>query len=100
MSGTIDSLVPDYIGGHAEAVVRETISNALRHAHATELTLTVEAGDALIITMVDNGLGMPPEVARSGLCNLEQRATELGGALTVGEEPGGGTRVTWRVPLD
>ncbi|KOV90113.1 GAF domain-containing protein [Nocardia sp. NRRL S-836] len=100
MSGTIDSLVPDYIGEHAEAVVRETVTNALRHARATELTLTVEAGDALIITMVDNGRGMPPEVARSGLRNLEQRAADLGGALTVGEEPGGGTRVTWRVPLD
>ncbi|HEX8866193.1 MAG TPA: ATP-binding protein, partial [Lentzea sp.] len=100
MSGTIDSLVPEYIGEHAEAVVRETVTNALRHARATELTLTVEAGDALIITMVDNGLGMPPEVARSGLRNLEQRASELNGALTVADEPGGGTRVTWRVPLD
>ncbi|MDX8141427.1 GAF domain-containing protein [Lentzea sp. BCCO 10_0061] len=100
MSGTIDSLVPGYIGDHAEAVVRETVSNALRHAHATELTLTIEAGDALVISMVDNGLGMPPDVARSGLRNLEQRAVELNGALTVGEEPGGGTRVTWRVPLD
>ncbi|MDX8147301.1 GAF domain-containing protein [Lentzea sp. BCCO 10_0061] len=100
MSGTIDSLVPDYIGEHAEAVVRETVSNALRHAHATELTLTVEAGDALIISMVDNGLGMPADVARSGLRNLEQRAAELNGVLTVSEEPGGGTRVTWRVPLD
>jgi signal transduction histidine kinase len=80
--------------------VRETVSNALRHAQATELTLTVEAGDALIITMVDNGLGMPSDVARSGLRNLEQRAVALNGTLTVGEEPGGGTRVTWRVPLD
>jgi signal transduction histidine kinase len=100
MSGTIDSLVPDYIGEHAEAVVRETVTNALRHAHATELTLTAEAGDALIITMVDNGRGMPPDVARSGLRNLEQRAAALNGALTVAGEPGGGTRVTWRVPLD
>ncbi|MGW4209284.1 GAF domain-containing protein [Lentzea sp. NPDC004789] len=99
MSGTIDSLVPDHIGEHAEAVVRETVTNALRHARATELTLTVEAGDALIISMVDNGLGMPPEVARSGLRNLEQRAASLHGALTVADEPGGGTRVTWRVPL-
>ncbi|SER00709.1 Signal transduction histidine kinase [Lentzea xinjiangensis] len=100
MSGTIDSLVPDYIGEHAEAVVRETVSNALRHSRATELTLTVEAGDSLIISMVDNGVGMPPEVARSGLRNLEQRATALNGVLTVGDEPDGGTRVTWRVPLD
>ncbi|MFC3898374.1 hypothetical protein ACFOWZ_43490 [Lentzea rhizosphaerae] len=49
---------------------------------------------------VDNGLGMPPEVARSGLRNLEQRATALNGALIVADEPDGGTRVTWRVPLD
>ncbi|SDF40387.1 Histidine kinase-, DNA gyrase B-, and HSP90-like ATPase [Lentzea fradiae] len=100
MSGTIDSLVPGYIGEHAEAVVRETVSNALRHSRATELTLTVEAGDALAITMADNGVGMPAEVARSGLRNLEQRAEQLHGTLTVAEEPGGGTRVTWRVPLD
>ena len=100
MSGTIDNLVPDYIGEHAQAVVRETVSNALRHARATELTLTVEAGDALVISMVDNGGGMPPQVARSGLRNLEERALSLGGGLTIADEPGGGTRVTWQVPLD
>ncbi|MGW4213605.1 GAF domain-containing sensor histidine kinase [Lentzea sp. NPDC004789] len=100
MSGTIDNLVPDHIGEHAEAVVRELVSNALRHARATELTLTVEAGDTLIITMVDNGVGMPPQVARSGLRNLEQRAAGYGGSCSVAAEPGGGTRVTWQVPLD
>ncbi|TWP48452.1 GAF domain-containing protein [Lentzea tibetensis] len=100
MTGTIDNLVPDHIGEHAEAVVRETMSNAMRHAHATELTITVEAGDSLTITSVDNGVGMPPQVARSGLRNLEQRAAEFGGSLTVAGEPGGGTRVTWQIPLD
>lgn len=100
MSGTIDNLVPDHLGEHAEAVVRELVSNALRHARATELTLTVEAGDTLIITMVDNGVGMPPLVARSGLRNLEQRAAGYGGSCSLAEEPGGGTRVTWQVPLD
>ncbi|MFS8102618.1 GAF domain-containing protein [Lentzea alba] len=100
MSGTIDNLVPDHIGEHAEAVVRELVSNSLRHARATDLTLTVEAGDALVITMVDNGVGMPPHVARSGLRNLEQRAAGYGGTCAVADEPGGGTRVTWQVPLD
>jgi signal transduction histidine kinase len=100
MSGTIDNLVPDHIGDHAEAVVRELVSNALRHSRATDLTLTVEAGDALVISMVDNGVGMPPQVARSGLRNLEQRAAGYGGSCTVADEPGGGTRVTWQVPLD
>ncbi|GAB2817711.1 GAF domain-containing sensor histidine kinase [Lentzea nigeriaca] len=100
MSGTIDNLVPDHLGEHAEAVVRELVSNAVRHARATELTLTVEAGDMLIISMVDNGVGMPPQVARSGLRNLEQRASGYGGSSAVADEPGGGTRVTWQVPLD
>lgn len=50
--------------------------------------------------MVDNGVGMPPQVARSGLRNLEQRAAGYGGTCAVADEPGGGTRVTWQVPLD
>ncbi|HEX8864895.1 MAG TPA: ATP-binding protein, partial [Lentzea sp.] len=100
MSGTIDNLVPDHLGEHAEAVVRELVSNALRHARATELTLTVEAGDTFIISMVDNGVGMPPQVARSGLRNVEQRAAGYGGSCSTADEPGGGTRVTWQVPLD
>ncbi|WP_439657789.1 GAF domain-containing sensor histidine kinase [Lentzea sp. HUAS TT2] len=100
MSGTIDNLVPDHIGEHAEAVVRELVSNALRHSRATDLTLTVEAGEALVISMVDNGVGMPPHVARSGLRNLEERAAGYGGTCAVADEPGGGTRVTWQVPLD
>ncbi|HEX7304701.1 GAF domain-containing sensor histidine kinase [Lentzea sp.] len=100
MSGTIDNLVPDHIGEHAEAVVRELVSNGLRHAHATEMTLTVEASDVLVISMVDNGVGMPPHVARSGLRNLEQRAAGYGGTCTASAEAGGGTRVIWQVPLD
>ncbi|MCP2251249.1 GAF domain-containing sensor histidine kinase [Lentzea aerocolonigenes] len=100
MSGTIDNLVPEHIGEQAEAVVKEVVGNALRHSQATDLTLTVEAGDALTISMVDNGVGMPPHVARSGLRNLEHRAGGCGGSCTVTDEPGGGTRVTWRVPLD
>ncbi|WP_433259839.1 GAF domain-containing protein [Actinosynnema sp. CS-041913] len=99
MTGTVDNSVPEDVAEHAEAVVREAVSNAVRHARATELTLTVEAGEQLTITVVDNGVGLPDQVARSGLHNLEQRAVELGGTLTVSPEPGGGTRVAWQVPL-
>nr|WP_246037322.1 GAF domain-containing protein [Saccharothrix texasensis] len=99
MSGTVDNSVPDYIGEHAEAVVRELVSNAVRHARATELIVTVEAGDSLAITVVDNGVGMPAQVARSGLRNVEQRAVELGGTCAVDPGTEGGTRVTWQVPL-
>ncbi|MFE2752305.1 GAF domain-containing protein [Actinosynnema sp. NPDC059335] len=99
MSGTVDNSVPDDVGEHAEAVVREAVTNAVRHARAKELVLTVEAGDELTITVVDDGVGMPPAVARSGLRNLEQRAVALGGTCSVTGEPAGGTRLTWQVPL-
>ncbi|MBW4718420.1 GAF domain-containing sensor histidine kinase [Saccharothrix sp. SC076] len=99
MTGTVDSSVPDDVAEDAEAVVREAVSNAVRHARATELTVTVEAGDHLTVTVADNGVGMPAQVARSGLHNLERRAAGLGGALAVTAEPGGGTRLTWSVPL-
>jgi signal transduction histidine kinase len=99
MTGTVDNSVPDDVGEHAEAVVREAVTNAVRHAKATELVLTVEAGDELTISVVDDGVGMPPAVARSGLRNLEQRAAALGGTCSVTAEPDGGTRLTWQVPL-
>jgi signal transduction histidine kinase len=100
MSGTVDNSVSDELAEHVEAVIRETVTNAVRHAHAKALTVTVEAGDELIISVVDDGVGVPQDIARSGLLNLEHRAQQFGGALSVTSEPNKGTRVTWRVPLD
>ncbi|HLU60214.1 MAG TPA: GAF domain-containing sensor histidine kinase [Pseudonocardia sp.] len=99
ISGAVDTLVPPRVGVHAVAVVREAVSNAARHAGATAVTLTVEADEDLLVEVVDNGRGMGPGVARSGLRNLEDRARECGGTLHIAPAPGGGTRMSWRVPL-
>jgi nitrate/nitrite-specific signal transduction histidine kinase len=50
-------------------------------------------------TQPDNGIGLPEDVARSGLLNLERRARECDGTISVSANPGGGTRLVWRVPL-
>jgi len=100
ISGPVDTLVPAAVGEHAEAVVREAISNAVRHAHASAVTVTADAGDEFVVEVRDDGVGIDADAARSGLRNLDQRAKECGGELTVGTDPGGGTRVQWRVPLD
>jgi signal transduction histidine kinase len=99
MSGAVDTLVPPAVGVHAVAVVREAVSNAVRHAGAATLTVTVEARDDLRIDVLDDGVGIDPGVARSGLRNLAERARECGGELVVQPGSAGGTRLSWRVPL-
>jgi signal transduction histidine kinase len=99
IGGAVDTLVPQAIAEHANAVVREAVSNALRHASATDLTVVVDAGEELVIEVVDDGVGIAPDVSRSGLANLAERAVTCGGSLDVDSRPGRGTRVTWRVPL-
>jgi signal transduction histidine kinase len=99
ISGAVDTLVVGTVAEHALAVVQEGVSNAVRHAQASDITVTIEAGADLIIDVTDNGVGMPPDVARSGLFNVERRAAECGGTVSVSAGQGGGTRLVWRVPL-
>ncbi|MCP2242339.1 sensor histidine kinase [Lentzea aerocolonigenes] len=101
MSGPVDTLVPDDIAAHAEAVLREALSNAVRHGLATKATVTVDAtADRFTLDVVDNGVGIDLGAARSGLRNLERRAAESGGHLTVDPVPNGGTLLRWQVPLN
>ncbi|WP_298181727.1 GAF domain-containing protein [Saccharomonospora sp.] len=100
LSGSLDMLVPRRVGEHAEAVVREAVSNALRHSGGETVRVAAEADEhRLSVEVADNGVGMPENAHRSGLENLWKRARQCGGELVVDHEPGGGTRVVWRVPL-
>jgi signal transduction histidine kinase len=99
ISGAVDTLVPEDLAAHATAVLREAVSNAIRHSHAGEIVVTVEAAADLIIDVVDDGIGLPPGVARSGLLGVERRATKCGGMAVVVPGPERGTRLTWRAPL-
>jgi signal transduction histidine kinase len=98
MSGAL-AVVPAVLAEHAEAVVREAVSNAVRHADAGELTVTVSVDDDLVIDVTDDGVGIPDTVARSGLHNLCQRAELAGGTCVVERADHGGTRVLWTAPL-
>ncbi len=93
------SLVQATLAGHAEAVVKEAIDNAVRHAEATKLTVAVDVSDELCIEVVDNGKGFPDNLTGDGLAELRERAEAVGGSLTVGDGPGGGTRLRWVAPL-
>ncbi|GAB3744059.1 GAF domain-containing protein [Amycolatopsis oliviviridis] len=99
IAGAVDTLVPPELYEHAEAVVREALSNALRHSGADEISVTVEADRELAIEVSDNGVGLPSSGRRSGLDNLSQRAERCGGHAEFTGRAGGGTRIVWRVPL-
>ena len=93
--------VPDLL-----AVLTEALSNVTRHAGATQVSVTLavtEGGTSLEV--VDDGRGLPDDVAESGLANMRARARARGGGLEVApadpDRPDGraGTRVRWVVPL-
>jgi signal transduction histidine kinase len=104
--GPIDSTVSDSVREHVVAALREALSNAARHADATQVrvSLSVES-DEVVLIVTDNGRGVPTtQERRSGLANLASRAEGSGGRFSV--EPiedhdrgTGGTRVTWRAPI-
>ncbi|CAN1521857.1 HATPase_UhpB-NarQ-NarX-like domain containing protein [Mycobacteriaceae bacterium] len=93
------SVVDATLADHAEAVLREAVSNAIRHAQANSLIINVRVEDDLSVEVIDDGCGMPPDVTASGLANLRARAAEAGGELVVTDAPGGGTHVRWSAPL-
>jgi signal transduction histidine kinase len=93
------SVVDALLADHAEAVVREAVSNAVRHARATTLTVNVTVEDDLRIEVVDDGRGIAGDITGSGLTNLRKRAEEVGGDFAVANAPGGGTVLTWSAPL-
>jgi two-component system, NarL family, sensor histidine kinase DevS len=98
MSGLLDDL-PDKFGDHLLSVLREALSNTARHANASKVDVTIEAGRELILVVRDNGIGMAGTGRRSGLANMAGRAEMLGGTLSVTPAEGGGTMLDWRVPL-
>lgn len=86
-------------GVHLLRAAREALHNILRHAQASELTLTTTATDhLLILTIADNGRGLHhPHTPGHGLANMQARAAELGGSLHINSTHG--TCIEFTIPL-
>ncbi|QLE75461.1 GAF domain-containing protein [Streptomyces rectiverticillatus] len=100
MEGLLDTRVPRAVIDDAVAVLEEALTNVVRHARATSIGVcVVNDGRDLVLTVTDDGVGMPGEGRRSGLRNLAERAERHGGQLLLSAPSGDGTVLTWRVPL-
>jgi signal transduction histidine kinase len=100
LTGPVDSAVPDAIRPDLLAVLQEALSNAVRHAEASAVTVRVRVdGARLTLTVTDDGVGTDPARARGGLVNMARRAQAHGGEFAVQPGEPRGTVICWSVPL-
>src|SRR5262249_26951296 len=86
-------------------VVQESVNNMLKHARATEATVSLRCkSQELVLTIKDNGIGFPPSQLNLsgpgfGLAGMNERVRILGGTIVIGSVEGRGTTITVRIPV-
>jgi signal transduction histidine kinase len=94
--------VPEEAGIHIYRVLQEALNNVARHAKAKTASVRMEYGAThLVLTVSDDGIGMPLNGRRQGLglVAMRERAELLGGRIAFDRPTGGGTIVILEVPL-
>jgi PAS domain S-box-containing protein len=97
----VEAALEPEVRGHLLYLVREAISNVVRHANATSASVEVlRLPEAVVLRVADNGRGFVVGTAQrqSGLHNMAERARLIGGQLRVESAPERGTRVTLELP--
>jgi signal transduction histidine kinase len=84
-------------------VVQEALTNVARHAHASEVRVTLHgSNEALGVTIQDNGNGFDPALEERhslGLLGIRERVAELDGRVSIISQPGKGTLVRAEIPV-
>ena len=86
-------------------IVQESLTNVAKHARAAHADISIERDDGtLVVRIEDDGVGFSPQAPRKpnsfGLLGLRERASLLGGDVTVTSAPGEGTIVEVRLPSE
>lgn len=84
-------------------VAQEALNNALKHASAQAIQLTIETLDNhMILTVSDDGHGIPSDKLNAGsfgLRSMRERLKSVGGTLELAQDQPKGTRLVARVPV-
>jgi signal transduction histidine kinase len=98
-------VVPESVGLAAYRIVQESLSNVIRHAPGARTAVVVGTdGSDLVLSVVNEAATRPaqpmeaPGRAGHGLAGMRERARLVGGTAEAGARPGGGFRVTARLP--
>jgi signal transduction histidine kinase len=89
-------------------IVQEALKNITKHAEAQRASVTIRTrGNGVFLFVEDDGVGFDTEWIRNqhvadrglGLAAMDERGRMLGGFLTINSTPGGGTRISLRIPV-
>jgi two-component system, NarL family, sensor histidine kinase UhpB len=82
-------------------VAQEALTNVLRHAQASQVTVSLRAtAGEVVLEVRDDGRGLPVHVREGGLTGMRERAMLIGAELVLATEPAHGTAIILRVPHD
>ncbi|MFD1938137.1 sensor histidine kinase [Nonomuraea mangrovi] len=96
-----DPDVPAHLRGAVYGVVRESLTNVIRHAGPTRALVKVTGErDALVLEVADRGRGPAAAGEGRGLSGMRERVLAAGGEFRAGPRDGGGFQVVARFPLD
>ena len=99
----VDHQTPTHLRDELVALVREALSNTVKHASATEADVLINVVDGeLRIRVSDNGIGFEPNAIPegNGLRNFGERLARLGGRMELETSLGDGTRLVFVIPLE
>jgi signal transduction histidine kinase len=84
---------------HVYQIMREALSNIVRHAHATQVNVELSYGSVIQLTISDNGIGKLPQrgVFGRGLNNMHERARLLKSEFVINATPGAGTQIVLKI---
>jgi signal transduction histidine kinase len=95
--------VSSQIRHNVSMAVKEAVHNVIKHAQASEVTITIEfVKDLLAIIVCDNGCGFQPADSSpgNGLTNIKQRLNDIGGRCLIESQLGKGTTIRLSVTIN
>jgi signal transduction histidine kinase/ligand-binding sensor domain-containing protein len=100
--------IPSALNVTVFRLVQEAVNNALRHAQATRILVTLREDEGTLLLVVeDDGVGFDREAVAQrakrgehlGLLGMTERARSAGGTFVLDSRPGSGSRIEVRIPM-